>query len=69
MAKLILLLDPDDPMGVMLCVDYFALRAHKYSWLQVNPSVYPRLLVAHQHEFVSSSVSKLPHNVKLLRME
>ncbi|CAL8471120.1 g10662 [Coccomyxa elongata] len=33
-AKLILLLDPDDPMGVMLCVDYCALRAHNYSWLQ-----------------------------------
>jgi hypothetical protein len=35
-AKLILMLDPDDPMGVMLCVDYFALRAHNYTWLQVR---------------------------------
>lgn len=35
-AKLLLMLDPDDPMGVMLCIDYFALRAHAYTWLQVR---------------------------------
>lgn len=33
-CKLLLSLDIDDPMGAMFCVDYFALRAEEYSWLE-----------------------------------
>lgn len=33
-CKLLLSLDVDDPMGAMFCVDYFALRAEEYSWLE-----------------------------------
>lgn len=36
-AKVLLMLDPDDPMGAMLCIDYFALRSQNYRWLQVSP--------------------------------
>ena len=35
-AKLLLLLDPEDPQGIFFCIDYFALRAHSYSWLLVR---------------------------------
>ena len=35
-AKVLLILDPDDPMGAMLCIDYFALRSQNYRWLQVS---------------------------------
>ncbi|XP_034904218.1 uncharacterized protein [Populus alba] len=33
-CKLLLSLDLDDPMGAMFCVDYFALRAEEYAWLE-----------------------------------
>ncbi|CAM8975001.1 unnamed protein product [Rhodiola kirilowii] len=33
-CKLLLSLDPDDPMGAMFCMDYYALRAEQYSWLE-----------------------------------
>ena len=37
-AKLLLGLDPSDPKGVLFCVDYLAIRAHQYKFLQVGPS-------------------------------
>ncbi|KAJ8898719.1 hypothetical protein K2173_004867 [Erythroxylum novogranatense] len=33
-CKLLLSLDTDDPMGAMFCIDYFALRAEEYAWLE-----------------------------------
>nr|XP_017258345.1 PREDICTED: transcription factor 25 [Daucus carota subsp. sativus] len=33
-CKLLLSLDSDDPMGAMFCIDYFALRAEEYTWLE-----------------------------------
>lgn len=33
-CKLLLSLDPDDPMGAMFCVDYYTLRAEEYAWLE-----------------------------------
>lgn len=33
-CKLLLSLDSDDPMGAMFCIDYFALRAEEYAWLE-----------------------------------
>ena len=33
-CKLLLSLDSDDPMGSLFCIDYFALRAEQYEWLQ-----------------------------------
>ncbi|KAF9603784.1 hypothetical protein IFM89_037870 [Coptis chinensis] len=33
-CKLLLSLDPEDPMGAMFCIDYFSLRAEEYSWLE-----------------------------------
>ena len=33
-CKLLLSLDPDDPMGALCCIDYFALRALEYKWLE-----------------------------------
>uniref|UniRef100_A0A2P2IQM4 Transcription factor 25 n=1 Tax=Rhizophora mucronata TaxID=61149 RepID=A0A2P2IQM4_RHIMU len=33
-CKLLLSLDADDPMGAMFCIDYFALRAEEYAWLE-----------------------------------
>ncbi|KAJ4957212.1 hypothetical protein NE237_013995 [Protea cynaroides] len=33
-CKLLLSLDSDDPMGAMFCIDYFALRAQEYAWLE-----------------------------------
>ncbi|KAK0581292.1 hypothetical protein LWI29_012161 [Acer saccharum] len=33
-CKLLLSLDSDDPMGAMFCIDYFALRAGEYAWLE-----------------------------------
>ena len=35
-AKLLLLLDPDDPSGALFCIDYFALRSQNLRWLQVG---------------------------------
>ena len=35
-AKVLMLLDPDDPMGAIFCIDYFALRSQNYRWLQVS---------------------------------
>lgn len=32
-----MMLDPDDPMGAIFCIDYFALRSQNYRWLQVSP--------------------------------
>ncbi|KAJ3681128.1 hypothetical protein LUZ60_015617 [Juncus effusus] len=33
-CKLLLSLDSDDPTGSIFCIDYFALRAQEYSWLE-----------------------------------
>ncbi|KAF9601620.1 hypothetical protein IFM89_020914 [Coptis chinensis] len=33
-CKLLLSLDPEDPLGAMFCIDYFSLRAEEYSWLE-----------------------------------
>ncbi|TKY64179.1 Transcription factor 25 [Spatholobus suberectus] len=33
-CKLLLSLDFDDPMGAIFCIDYFALRAEEYAWLE-----------------------------------
>ncbi|KAM7276189.1 hypothetical protein ACFE04_018055 [Oxalis oulophora] len=33
-CKLLLSLDSDDPMGALFCVDYYALRAEEYQWLE-----------------------------------
>ncbi|XVE77371.1 hypothetical protein DITRI_Ditri13aG0056900 [Diplodiscus trichospermus] len=33
-CKLLLALDSDDPTGAMFCLDYFALRAGEYAWLE-----------------------------------
>ncbi|KAK3194466.1 hypothetical protein Dsin_025776 [Dipteronia sinensis] len=33
-CKLLLSLDSDDPMGAIFCIDYFALRAGEYAWLE-----------------------------------
>lgn len=33
-CKLLLSLDLDDPMGALFCIDYFALRANEYEWLE-----------------------------------
>ncbi|XP_050203604.1 uncharacterized protein LOC126653720 [Mercurialis annua] len=33
-CKFLLSLDLDDPMGALFCVDYFALRAEEYAWLE-----------------------------------
>ena len=35
-AKLLLGLDPTDPRGVLFCIDYLAIRAGQYSFLQVK---------------------------------
>ncbi|KAL3835337.1 hypothetical protein ACJIZ3_010073 [Penstemon smallii] len=34
LCKLLLSLDPDDPMGARLCIDYYSLRAEEYTWLE-----------------------------------
>ncbi|KAK4427508.1 Transcription factor 25 [Sesamum alatum] len=33
-CKFLLSLDSDDPMGAMLSIDYYALRAEEYAWLE-----------------------------------
>lgn len=33
-CKLLLSLDSEDPMGALFCIDYFAVRAGEYSWLE-----------------------------------
>jgi hypothetical protein len=33
-------LDSDDPLGSLFCIDYFALRAEQYEWLQSFVNVY-----------------------------
>lgn len=33
-CKLLLSLDSDDPVGCLFCIDYFALRAEEYLWLE-----------------------------------
>lgn len=33
-CKLLLSLDSDDPMGALFCIDYFAIRAGEYAWLE-----------------------------------
>ena len=35
LGKLLMALDPTDPMGVFCWVDYLALRAHRFTFLQV----------------------------------
>ncbi|KAF3789946.1 Transcription factor 25 [Nymphaea thermarum] len=39
-CKLLLSLDPDDPMGALFCIDYFSLRAEEYDWLEKFVDVY-----------------------------
>lgn len=39
-CKLLLSLDSDDPMGSVFCIDYFAIRAEQYQWLQTFASEY-----------------------------
>ncbi|CAJ1950607.1 unnamed protein product [Sphenostylis stenocarpa] len=39
-CKLLLLLDSDDPMGAIFCIDYFALRAEEYAWLEMFSEEY-----------------------------
>ena len=39
-CKLLLSLDSDDPMGSIFCIDYFALRAEDYAWLEKFSKVY-----------------------------
>ncbi|KAL9238297.1 hypothetical protein vseg_012735 [Gypsophila vaccaria] len=39
-CKLLLSLDPADPMGAMFCIDYFALRAEEYAWLELFSEEY-----------------------------
>ena len=31
-AKMILSLDPDDPVGILLLIDFYAIRAQQYKW-------------------------------------
>ncbi|XP_068665327.1 uncharacterized protein [Aristolochia californica] len=33
-CKLLLSLDSNDPMGALFCIDYFALRAEEYAWVE-----------------------------------
>lgn len=33
-CKLLLSVDSGDPLGAMFCIDYYALRAEEYSWLE-----------------------------------
>lgn len=33
-CKLLLSLDPADPMGALFCIDYFSLRAEEHTWLE-----------------------------------
>ncbi|XP_057769232.1 uncharacterized protein LOC130989283 isoform X2 [Salvia miltiorrhiza] len=33
-CKLLLSLDPNDPVGAMFCIDYYALRAEEHDWLE-----------------------------------
>ena len=35
-AKLLLGLDPQDPKGVLFCIDYLAIRAQQFQYLQVG---------------------------------
>ncbi|KAH9622113.1 hypothetical protein KSS87_021469 [Heliosperma pusillum] len=39
-CKLLLSLDPADPMGAMFCIDYFSLRAEEYAWLELFSEEY-----------------------------
>ncbi|KAI7740975.1 hypothetical protein M8C21_006886 [Ambrosia artemisiifolia] len=34
LCKLLISLDSDDPMGALICIDYFSLRAEEYKWLE-----------------------------------
>ena len=34
-AKLLLGLDPTDPRGILFCIDYLAIRAGQYKFLEV----------------------------------
>ncbi len=60
-AKVLMLLDPDDPMGAMFCIDYFALRSQSYRWLQVSPLKVVSTLIPLLHRFLHSAV---PRNVR-----
>lgn len=33
-CKLLLSLDPEDPLGARFCIDYYALRGEQYEWLE-----------------------------------
>lgn len=37
-SKLLLTLDNRDPTGIIFCINYFAIRAHDYGFVQVCPS-------------------------------
>ncbi|KAK6947240.1 TCF25/Rqc1 [Dillenia turbinata] len=39
-CKFLLSLDSDDPMGALFCIDYYALRAEEYAWLELFSEEY-----------------------------
>ncbi|KAL3506412.1 hypothetical protein ACH5RR_031794 [Cinchona calisaya] len=41
-CKLLLSLDSDDPVGALFCIDYYALRAEEYLWLEQFSDEYGR---------------------------
>lgn len=52
LCRLLLSLDPDeDPLGVILCIDFYALRAMKYEWL----------ICAYEEWEPTRNVSQLPN--------
>ena len=59
-----MMLDPDDPMGAIFCMDYFALRSQNYRWLQVSPPLPLLGLLILQHATYShkcaNSINILP---------
>ncbi|KAL2243087.1 UNVERIFIED_CONTAM: Ribosome quality control complex subunit 1 [Sesamum indicum] len=44
-CKFLLSLDSDDPMGAMLSIDYYALRAEKYAWLEQFAEEYREMVI------------------------
>lgn len=45
-AKLILSLDPEDPVGLLTSIDYYALRAQQYGFVMVGSCLPPYFLIA-----------------------
>ncbi|KAL9231707.1 hypothetical protein vseg_006900 [Gypsophila vaccaria] len=59
-CKLLLSLDPSDPMGAMFCIDYFALRAEEYAWLE-------RFSEAYQSDHVLWSFPNFAYSLAVCR--